>query len=83
MSEWLDRKAKVVPPALQRVGIRTPEEFSERLIAFRRAGPFSIQDMATYIGGISMSTIRNWEKGRCMPDNKVVINRLIICRIIG
>lgn len=71
--------------ALQGSGLKklnvTPDDFARRVKQFRVNAGFSQQDMASYIGGVSVRTISRWEQGQNFPTSRIVINRLMQCNI--
>jgi DNA-binding transcriptional regulator YiaG len=54
----------------------TPELFAERIRSGRQRFRMSQAEFAAYVGGVSISTIRNWEKGRSIPSSKPMYERL-------
>lgn len=66
---------------LERIGY-TPETFRDAVKKFRAEGGLTREQMANYLGCVTVSTIYKWERDGVTPRNKAVISRLIQMKVI-
>ena len=59
----------------QRLGMGK-QDFALIVKKFRKDAGYTQEDLAAYVGGVTLNTICNWENGYTVPRNRIVIQRL-------
>lgn len=68
-------------PVLKRLGV-SPGDFAEMIRAFRKKGGLTQEELADFLGGVSVSIVVKWEAGRHVPRSKTIVNKLVTMGVI-